>query len=198
MRNTAVASGRTYRTSSSTTSRTWRITSLLVSGLSRWRAAGPTEVDLADCNESSERPGQFVDSPTCSPLDGSAATERIAWRRQAAERGGLSQEARERALALAQDVELRVRPPAEIHRAYDRVEETEPVTPAGSPSYVPAVGTTLVRQYRGSRIEVHVRERGFEWDGKEFRSLTAVAEAITGSAWNGPLFFGLSKRRASK
>lgn len=124
--------------------------------------------------------------------------KRIAWRRQAAERGGLSQEARERALALAQDVELRVRPPAEIHRAYDRVEETEPVTPAGSSSYVPAVGTTLVRQYRGSRIEVHVRERGFEWDGKEFRSLTAVAEAITGSAWNGPLFFGLSKRRAAK
>ena len=76
MINNSSATGRTTRTSSSTTSRTWRITSLLVSGLSRCRAAGPTEADLADCPETSERPGQFVDSPTCPPLDGRAELAR--------------------------------------------------------------------------------------------------------------------------
>ena len=124
--------------------------------------------------------------------------KRIAWRRQAAERGSLSERARERALSIAEDVEMRVRPPAEIHKAYDTIEAAEPVQPVEAPSSVPAVGTTLVRQYRGRRIEVHVRERGFEWEGQAFRSLTAIAEAVTGSKWNGPLFFGLSKRRAAK
>lgn len=124
--------------------------------------------------------------------------KRIAWRRQAAERGGLTERARERAVSIAEDVELRVRPPAEFHRAYDRSEADEPTQTVEPPSSVPAVGTTLVRQYRGRRIEVHVRERGFEWEGHAFRSLTAVAEAVTGSKWNGPLFFGLTKRGASK
>ena len=77
MRNNTVATGRTYRTSSSTTSRTWRITTILASGLSRWRAASYMENGHADRPESSESPGQFVDSPGCSPLDGRAAIERL-------------------------------------------------------------------------------------------------------------------------
>ena len=124
--------------------------------------------------------------------------KRIAWRRQASERGGLSERARERALSIAEDVEMRVRPPAEIHRAYDTIEAVEPALSVEAASSVPAVGTTLVREYRGRRIEVRVCEQGFEWEGCAFRSLTAVAEAVTGSKWNGPLFFGLSKRRAAK
>lgn len=41
---------------------------------------------------------------------------------------------------------------------------------------------------------VTVLQDGFEYDGKRWKSLTEIAKAITGNHWNGPLFFGLTKR----
>ena len=59
-------------------------------------------------------------------------------------------------------------------------------------------GTTLVRQWRGHTHTVLVRDDGFEYEGERYRSLTVIAERITGAHWSGPRFFGLSKRaRAS-
>src|SRR5271168_5325697 len=59
-------------------------------------------------------------------------------------------------------------------------------------------GATLVRQWRGHTHTVLVREDGFEYDGQRYRSLTVIAEKITGAHWSGPRFFGVSKRaRAS-
>jgi Protein of unknown function (DUF2924) len=55
-------------------------------------------------------------------------------------------------------------------------------------------GTTLVRQWRGHIHTVLVREDGFEYDGRHYRSLTVIAERITGAHWSGPRFFGLTKR----
>jgi hypothetical protein len=66
------------------------------------------------------------------------------------------------------------------------------------PSIVPKTGTTLVRQWRGHTHTVLVRENGFEYDGQHYRSLTVIAERITGAHWSGPRFFGLTQRaRAS-
>ncbi len=60
-------------------------------------------------------------------------------------------------------------------------------------------GSMILRDYRGLRLTVTVLERGFEWNGQTYSSLTAVAKAITGAHWNGRLFFGLSRRqRGSK
>lgn len=59
---------------------------------------------------------------------------------------------------------------------------------------LPRPGTTLVREYRGLRLIVTVLERGYEWNGRAFSSLSAVACAITGCHWNGRLFFGLTRR----
>jgi hypothetical protein len=57
---------------------------------------------------------------------------------------------------------------------------------------------TLVRQWRGQTHTVLVGEDGFEYDGHRYRSLTVIAERITGAHWSGPRFFGVSKRaRAS-
>jgi len=53
-------------------------------------------------------------------------------------------------------------------------------------------GTILSREYKGREVRVLVLEKGFECDGQVYRSLSAVAEAITGSHWNGWLFFGLA------
>ena len=52
-------------------------------------------------------------------------------------------------------------------------------------------GTRLLREWQGQTHHVTVLASGFEYDGKVFRSLTAIARAITGMAWSGPLFFGL-------
>jgi hypothetical protein len=56
-------------------------------------------------------------------------------------------------------------------------------------------GTRLVRDWRGQGHTVTVLEDGFEYDGKHWKSLTAIAKAITGNQWNGPLFFGLAERK---
>ena len=53
-------------------------------------------------------------------------------------------------------------------------------------------GTTLVREYNGITYRVRVLEDGrFDLDGRPFKSLSAVARAITGSVYSGPVFFGL-------
>jgi hypothetical protein len=62
------------------------------------------------------------------------------------------------------------------------------------PALVPKVGATLVRQWRGHAHTVLVREDGFEYEGQRYRSLTVIAERITGAHWSGPRFFGLNKR----
>lgn len=58
----------------------------------------------------------------------------------------------------------------------------------------PAPGTVLVRDYKGQRIQVEVVDDGFVWEDRRYKSLSAVALAVTGSRWNGRLFFGLTER----
>lgn len=57
-------------------------------------------------------------------------------------------------------------------------------------------GTRLVRDWHGVGHTVTVLVDGFEYDRQRWKSLTAVARAITGAHWNGPLFFGLAERKA--
>jgi hypothetical protein len=56
------------------------------------------------------------------------------------------------------------------------------------------LGTRLVRDWHGVGHTVVVTESGFEYDGKPWKSLSAIARAITGTHWNGPRFFGLVER----
>ena len=58
-------------------------------------------------------------------------------------------------------------------------------------------GSTLVRQWRGCTHAILVREDGFEYEGERYRSLTVIAERITGAHWSGPRFFGVTKRARS-
>jgi hypothetical protein len=60
-------------------------------------------------------------------------------------------------------------------------------------------GTKLVREYKGKKVTVTCMEGGrFEWDGKFFKSLSALATAVSGQHCSGPRFFGLVKPRAGK
>ena len=57
-------------------------------------------------------------------------------------------------------------------------------------------GTRLMREWRGGNYEVLVLDDGFSWQGAHYRSLSAIARKITGTAWSGPLFFGLRPNRS--
>ena len=58
-------------------------------------------------------------------------------------------------------------------------------------------GTRLIREWQGRSYEVLVLDDGFSWQGTHYRSLSAIARKITGTAWSGPLFFGLRSARSA-
>ena len=111
----------------------------------------------------------------------------IAYRLQEQRLGGLSREAksilrqaaRARAVASA-GTEAEVGEGAAATRS--RLPAPRKLTP----------GTRLVRDWHGVGHTVTVLEQGFAYAGKQWRSLSAIAKAITGAHWNGPRFFGLS------
>jgi len=79
---------------------------------------------------------------------------------------------------------------------YDAVGGERDATRASTPPSrrrpgLPMVGTRLVREWQGQRYDVLVTHEGFAFDGRPYKSLTAIAKAITGTHWNGPKFFGL-------
>lgn len=64
-------------------------------------------------------------------------------------------------------------------------------TAGGAPVVTLAPGTRLLREWQGQTHHVTVLSSGFEYSGRTWRSLTAISREITGTAWSGPLFFGL-------
>ena len=84
--------------------------------------------------------------------------------------------------------------------ALDRItaEIKLPDAPVAAPAMNDALrpGRVLLRQWHGQTVRVVTTADGYEWDGRAFRSLSAVATAITGARWNGKLFFGLTERKA--
>ncbi len=99
---------------------------------------------------------------------------RLGYRIQELTRGGLSRETRRTLDLLADEVEGTVGRKAII-----------------ADSRNPVIGTRLVREWGGVEHTVTVMKDGFDWQGRKFKSLSAVARAITGTQWNGYRFFGL-------
>ena len=84
--------------------------------------------------------------------------------------------------------------PALRRRLETLAGEFERANGSFDPALLPKTGTTLVRQWRGRAHTVLVREDGFEYEGQRYRSLSMIADRITGAHWSGPRFFGLTKR----
>ena len=121
---------------------------------------------------------------------------RIAWRLQARAEGDLSERARRRAAEIADDADLRLCAPRELNPL--RRADSDPAT-LGRTRYpkdgrLPPAGTLLTRQYRGQPVTVKVLEQGFEYQAQHYRSLSAIAREVTGTRWNGLLFFNLTER----
>jgi hypothetical protein len=109
--------------------------------------------------------------------------KRLAYRIQELAQGGLSEGARFQMKAVLQQIgadELAAPRRDAVHRRRRQVKS-------------PVQGTRLVRDWQGERHEVTVLADGFEYAGRPYRSLSAIARAITGTQWNGPAFFGLRR-----
>ena len=103
----------------------------------------------------------------------------VAYRMQELARGGLRPEPQRQLLRIAQEFKdigaaktIRTRP------------ELKP-------------GTRLMREWQGRTYDVQVLDDGFSWQGTRYRSLSAIARQITGTAWSGPLFFGVKPNRST-
>jgi hypothetical protein len=108
---------------------------------------------------------------------------------------GLSRDLIIRGLADKLQQRARGSPSRALHRRLQILAgEHEKGALSFHPSLVLKTGATLVRQWRGHTHTVLVREDGFEYEGRRYRSLTVIAEQITGAHWSGPRFFGLTKR----
>jgi hypothetical protein len=127
--------------------------------------------------------------------------KRVAWRIQSLAEGGLSERAKRRAEELARDADLRTtvpRTPAITVGAAERtVVRAAPPRAAGD-HRLPIPGTVLTKTYKGKNVVVTVLADGFDYDGQTYRSLSAVAKAVTGSHWNGLLFFGLTGNKKER
>jgi hypothetical protein len=100
----------------------------------------------------------------------------IAYRMQELARGGLRPELQRQLLRIAQ-----------------QLKETGASTIRARPEL--QSGTRLVREWQGRSYDVQVLDDGFCWQGTRYSSLSAIARKITGTAWSGPLFFGLKPNR---
>ncbi|MCL2000728.1 MAG: DUF2924 domain-containing protein [Planctomycetes bacterium] len=111
------------------------------------------------------------------PRGRQALLGRLIHRVQEIAHGGLSREARERLEAIAD---------ADEKKGGDAKVEA------------PITGTVYRREWRGELHEVVAEAEGFAYRGRRYRSLTAVAKAVTGQHWNGKLFFGLTPRKGGR
>ena len=102
---------------------------------------------------------------------------RLAYRIQELAYGGLSEETLERLEVLAD--ELEGKKPRRSSLLNNR----------------PIAGTRLIREWNGVERCVTVRNSDFEYQGRPYKSLSAVAKHITGTQWNGLVFFGLKNTR---
>ena len=115
---------------------------------------------------------------------------RIAWRLQAQTEGDLTERAKQRAAQLAEDLDLRLRAP---RRSWNELVKANGAAQSRRDARLPPIGTILERSYQGQRIEATVLEQGFSYNGQTYGSLSAIAHQVTGTRWNGFLFFGLLK-----
>jgi hypothetical protein len=96
----------------------------------------------------------------------------IAWALQAETHGGLSKAAQRQLLRHA-----------------DEFRSSGSISVSSGSDFKP--GTKLIREWQGRVHEVVILDDGYVWSGKRYRSLSAIARAITGTRWSGPRFFGI-------
>jgi len=166
----------------------------------RQRTGGPSPVlgRRGDGNDRAGRPHLTkVEVEIAKLSERSTYDLRLTWRRlhRADSPLGLSRDMLIR--ALANHLQERTQGGASRalrHRLHKLTAGSRKAGVSLDPGIVLKTGTRLVRHWRGHTHTVLVREDGFEYEGQHYRSLTVIAERITGAHWSGPRFFGLTRR----
>ena len=158
--------------------------------------AAVTALERMTVNALRDRYAEVFGEPTRS-RNKQHLIKRIVWRLQAIQEGDLSEQARRRAMELANDADLRLKAPAMTGKPQngDGGEKATFAAPAGwrtADARLPMPGTLLKREYKGRMIQVRVLPQGFDFEGQVYRSLSAIAKQVTGSHWNGYGFFGIN------
>ncbi len=117
------------------------------------------------------------------PVNRTFLVKRIVYKLQEQKHGGLSQAAKDKADSL-------IRKHDPVNNKSVRSKNGD-VKKANRDPRLPIPGSMITKVYKGKKLEVKVLEKGFEYKGKVYRSLSAIAKDITGNIWNGFLFFGL-------
>src|SRR5664279_314889 len=111
---------------------------------------------------------------------------KIAWHMQAAKSGGLPESVRQYAIAIARGTELRSRISENASRRRAGVPQDQTVTMKviqPRDARLPMPGSLVVKKYKDQTVVVRVLNEGFEYDGRRFASLSAIAGEITGTRW---------------
>ena len=148
-------------------------------------------------NDHARKPGlSNVEAEITGLLDRSTQELRLAWRQfRAGPPVGLSRDLLIRALAYELQERADGGTSAALRRRLRNLADTSAKGAlAVDTGILLKAGTTLVRQWRGHTHTVLVHQDGFEHEGQRYRSLSVIAERITGAHWSGPRFFGLTKR----
>ncbi len=119
---------------------------------------------------------------------------RLCWKLQEDRFGKLTPEQEARVAEYRREIEAL--PPEQWFprsKANKAAAAREKLPPLMRDRRLPPPGSVLTREWRGNQVVVKILESGFEYDGRLFRSLSAVAQAVTGTSWNGWTFFGLAK-----
>ena len=148
------------------------------------------DLRVADLQERYEQ----VFGEECRSRNKQYLIRRIAWRLQANEEGGLSASTLTKAEELAVDAETRVTAPRQNSTKNVEVVNAKPSTFVDWDPRLPPPGNMVERQYKGKMIRVVVLQEGFEYEGQRYRSLSAIAKAVSGTHTNGFLFFRLGRR----
>jgi hypothetical protein len=119
--------------------------------------------------------------------------KRIAWRLQANAHGDLSCRARRRAEELANDADLRTTAPKPKTTDAPPTLTRQTSVAFDHDPRLPMAGSNIKRLYKDREIVVRVLPKGFEYEGEVYRTLSAVAKAVTGTHWNGYHFFNLKR-----
>ena len=126
--------------------------------------------------------------------------KRIAWKVQANAEGDISERARRLAHQIAMETDIRTSLPRVRRPAITETLETASTMISPPPdTRVPLPGANIVKTYKGRSIQVRVRSDSFEFEGTNYKSLTAIARLVTGQKnINGFHFFGLRKSEAAQ
>jgi hypothetical protein len=169
----------------------------------RQYAGGPSSLPGrgGNRNDRARKPGlSDVEAEIAGLFDRSTQELRLAWRQLHRSEPPLGISRDLLVPSLADNLQQRAHGSpnlAQRRRLRTLAAASEKIARAVDPGVVLKAGSTLVRQWRGHTHTILVREDGFEYEGERYRSLTVIAERITGAHWSGPRFFGVTRRARS-